>query len=187
MKNIVYLFAYLFISSCSAQKKVIESLKQDIVLFSFSEKNISLSQARYYNENYSIAMNIRYLIGTHYGKFDYTFIKNKKDTMNIKCFCHQEDNLYFKNLKFKKGSFELSFDFPKKYNEQLKKYERQKTYIVGNNIKTTKETQNILFKNSDYEQLRKPNYKDTYFRDLKFLEINLKDTMNVKLEQINKK
>ncbi|CAA0213733.1 hypothetical protein ACE1MK_04970 [Tenacibaculum maritimum] len=184
MKNIVYLFTYLLMSSCSAQKKVIESLKQDIILFNFLEKNISLSQASYYNENYSIAMNIRYLIGMRYGKFDYTFIKNKKDTMNIKCFCRQEDNLYFKNLKFKKGNYKLNFSFSKVYNKKSEKYEKVKSVILGKEIKTTKEIQNILFKNADYEQLKKPNYKDTYFRDLKFLEINLKDTINVKLIQI---
>lgn len=184
MKNIVYLFAYLLISSCSAQKKVIESLKQDIILFSFLEKNISLSQASYYNENYSIAMNIRYLIGTRYGKFDYTFIKNKKDTMNIKCFCRQEDNLYFKNLKFKKGNYKLNFSFSKVYNKKSEKYEKVKNVTLGKEIKTTKEIQNILFKNAIHSPRKASLFEDVYFEDLRFLEIDLKDTINVKLVQI---
>lgn len=184
MKNIIYLFAYLLTSSCSTQNTIIDATKKDIVLFNFSENNISLPQGIYNSENYSVVINDRYLVGSRYGKYNYTLIKNKKDTMNIKCYCGQEENIYFKNLKFTKGNYELSFDFPKKYNSQTKKYERKKTYTFGKHIKTKKETQKILFKNADYKQLRNPKYKNLYFKSLKFIELDINDTVNVNLKKI---
>ncbi len=186
MKNIIYLFIYLLTSSCNAQNIVIDVAKKDVVLFNFSKKNISLSKdiASYRTENFSIAINNRYLIGSRYGKFNYTLIKSEKDTMNIKCYCGQEANIYIKNLKFKKGNYNLSFNFPRIYNEKTKKYEKDKILILGKEIKTTKETQNIVFKNAVYTPLEKKIFKDVYFKNLKFIVIDLKDTTNVKLEQI---
>jgi hypothetical protein len=95
-------------------------------------------------------------------------------------------NYYFKNLEFKKGSYELRIEYTKKYNTKEKRFEKDIKYIFGKEIHTSKEVQNILFKNANYEILRNPKYLDLYFKDLKFIEIDLKDTINVKLKKLDK-
>ena len=118
-----------------------------------------------------------------FGTNKYVFI-HKKDTMKATFFCRQNINYYIKNLKFKKGEYQLKFTFPRKYNSKTKKYELHKKYAFGNEVKTSKEVQSALFKNADYEQLRTPKYKDLYFKDMKFIVIDLKDTLNVKFKKI---
>ncbi|ELY2018409.1 hypothetical protein SL053_002334 [Flavobacterium psychrophilum] len=105
--------------------------------------------------------------------------------MNVKCKCGQERNHFLKNLKFQKGNFELSFDSQKRYNEQTKKYESQINYTLGNQIKTSKKIQNILFKNSYVWWEINGKSKDIYFKDLKFIVIDLKDSINVKIKKID--
>jgi hypothetical protein len=122
--------------------------------------------------------------GYEYGIKIHTFVK-KKDTMNIKCYCGQEYNLYIKNLEFKKGNYELNFDYGRKYNQQTKKYERVENIVSGSQIKTPKEIQNILFKNI-YVPRDKATRQDFLFKDIKFTVIDIKDTLNVKLKEIEK-
>ena len=99
----------------------------------------------------------------------YSFIK-QRDTMNISCRCGQERNYYFKNLGFKKGNYELKFNIPKEST-------------IGSKIETAEEVQNIMFKNT-YLSDENSTQKDKYFKDLKFIEIDLNDTINVKLTEI---
>lgn len=122
--------------------------------------------------------------GSHYFDKKYSFVQ-AKDTMNIKCKCAQEQNLIFENFKFQKGNFELIYDFQKKYNDSIKKYEPKIRYVYGYQIKVSKSVQNILFKNAYPWSEEKNNFKNLYFKDLKFIEIDLKDSTNVKLEKLN--
>lgn len=105
--------------------------------------------------------------------------------MSIKCKCGQERNYFLKNLKFQKGKFNLSFDFSKKYNEQATKYQSQVNYILGNQIKTHKELQSILFRNSYVWGEDNSEFKDIYFKDLKFIAIDSQDSTYVKLKRLD--
>ncbi|ELY2018563.1 hypothetical protein SL053_002493 [Flavobacterium psychrophilum] len=207
MRRIIQIFVIMFFAiSSKAQKTVIETRSKDILFFGFNDENIKLinkPESLYIPDkktyksfdtkyNTEIYNKQRILIisqnwsgyGSHYLDKKYSFIK-EKDTMNIKCKCGQGQNYFFKDLQFQKGAFELSFYFQKKYNEQTKKYESQINYILGNQIKTPSDAQNILFENADYEMLRKPKFKNLYFKDLKFIEIDIKDSINVKLKRLD--
>lgn len=171
-KTIIYFLFNLLILSCSAQKNIIDAQKKDVILFNILTDKTSLYSDFfiYNNGNFNVTMNNWHTIGSRYGKYNYTFIKNEQDTMNIRCFCRQEYNIYIKNLEFKKGHYELKFEMPK-------------NKILGSDIETPIDLQKILFKNT-YVPDEKPIQKDKYFKDLKFVEINLKDTVNVKLTKI---
>ncbi|MET3047018.1 hypothetical protein [Flavobacterium covae] len=193
MKKIIQIFVItFFVISCKAQKIVIETRSKDILVFGFNDENIKLinkpeslyipdkktyksfdtkHNTEIYNKQRILVISQNWSgYGSHYLEKKYSFIR-EKDTMNIKCKCGQERNYYFKNFTFKKGYYELSFTY-------------SKDKIFGSEIKTTKEIQNTLFKNS-YVSDENPTQKDKYFKDLKFIEIDLKDTTNVKLKRID--
>jgi hypothetical protein len=188
-KNVYILIITLIIFSCKAQKKEIEAESKDVFLFNNENQNFSLLNNKY---NETVYKDNDYLIftqnwtgyGSHYFDKEYSFIQ-AKDTMNIKCKCGQEQNHFFKNLKFQKGKFELSYNFPQIYDEQTKKYQSRIDYIFGNKIKTTKKIQSILFKNSYVWWETKGKFKDIYFKDLKFIKIDLNDSTNVKLKKLD--
>nr|WP_315239265.1 hypothetical protein [uncultured Flavobacterium sp.] len=209
MRNLfLCLFLCLFLQSCKGQSIIVDSEKDnDVIIFNLSNYDVSLinlpekhylpDTKRYwetnpkfnteiYSKNKFVIFKQRWQnIGYGYGEKYYNFINSKKDTMNIKCFCPQETNYFFKNLEFRKGKFELSFAFPKKQNEQTKKYESQINYILGNQIKTPQEVQSVLFKNSYVWWETKGEFKNIFFKDLKFVEIDLNDSTNVKLKKLD--
>ncbi len=206
-KLFLFLLTFLFLQSCKGQNIIVDLEKnKDILFFGFNnenvnlvnptKKNYSLDTKKYwetnpklnteiYNKNKSIIFSQKKTgYGSTYLDKEYSFIQNK-DTMSIKCKCGQAVNYFLINIKFQKGKFELNLDFPRKFNEQTKKYESQINYILGNQIKTSKEVQNILFKNSYMWWESKGEFKDFYFKDLKFIEIDLKDTINNKLKKLD--
>ena len=189
-KIILYLILGLF-TTCKAQVEV-NSKQRDILVFQTLTDNVKYesipvkeyipdkkkylkfkrnSNIEVYNKEKLIVISQSWSSygSNHFNKY-YSFIKDK-DTMNITCECGQESNHYFKNLKFKKGNYELSFQL-------------NKEKILGKQIKTPKEVQDILFKNSYIWWDVKGEFKNLYFKDLKFIEIDLKDTINVKLKLI---
>lgn len=205
MKNVIYIILICFVSiSCRAQK-IIETDSKDVLVFEWENDDVQL--AKYYTKIYNEDNTYKATVETSankevfkdkniniitqewkdygYSYFDkkYTFIQ-QKDTMNIYCKCGQFRNYYFRNLEFKKGNFDLNFDFGTQYNEQTKRYEMiRPSIILGSQIENSKDIQNILFKESYFfEEESSP--KNLYFKDLKFYEINLKDTVRVKLIEI---
>ena len=205
MKKIINICCIiLFTFSCKAQDKVIETKSKDVLIFKFKSDNIQL--AKFYSkvhnednsykktiessENKEIYNNSNIIIitqewqgyGSHYFDKEYSFVL-AKDTMNIKCKCGQNKKYFFKNLEFKKGNYELIFEYPKKYNDSTKKIESLIIYVKGKQIRTPKKGQDILFKNTYVSHINS-TLQDTYFKDLKFIEIDLKDTINVKLKLI---
>jgi hypothetical protein len=206
MRKIVYIFAIIFfVISCDAQKTIVETKSKDILVFGFNHDNVNLINipesfyipdkkiyhtidAKYnkevYNKKGLLVLTQNWTgYGSHYIDKKYSFIQNQ-DTMSIACKCGQEQNYFFRNLEFQKGKFELSFTFPKKQNVQTNKYESQINYILGNQIKTPQEVQSVLFKNSYIWWETKGEFKNIFFKDLKFVEIDLKDSINVKLKKI---
>ncbi|WP_106915684.1 hypothetical protein [Chryseobacterium aurantiacum] len=196
MKNIlIIVIINLIFTSCNAQK-VIEATSKDVLVFEFIDGNIQL--AKYYskvynqdnsykktveasenkeifnNKNISIITQNWKPMGSRYYQKKYTFIQ-QKDTMNIYCKCGQEKNYYIKNLEFKRGNYNLSFDNKESQNG-IK-------YITGSDIITMKEMQKTLFKNT-YVPSNETTKRNLYFSDLKFIEINVKDTANVYLQEI---
>lgn len=174
MKKIfVYLFMYLCIQSCHAQKHIFNIKSYDIILLELNNNEVLISkkytETLWSKKKIYLTTSRWRLLGGPYGSY-YVLINSKKDTMNIKCYCGQEENLFFKNLPFKKGNYELTFKTPKEK-------------IFGKKIKTAKEVQNVLFKDT-YVSDKKPVYQDVYFKDIEFYEIDLKDTINVKLKRI---
>ncbi|MEG0928935.1 hypothetical protein [Chryseobacterium sp.] len=196
MKNIlIIVIINLIFTSCNAQK-VIEATSKDVLVFEFINGNIQL--AKYYskvynqdnsykktveasenkeifnNKNISIITQNWKPMGSRYYQKKYTFIQ-QKDTMNIYCKCGQEKNYYIKNLEFKRGNYNLSFD-NKASQDGIK-------YITGSDIITMKEMQKTLFKNT-YVPSNETTKRNLYFSDLKFIEIDVKDTANVYLQEI---
>ncbi|MFV0531967.1 MAG: hypothetical protein ACK5MD_11105 [Flavobacteriales bacterium] len=191
MRGIAYIILTIFtLSSCSAQK-IINAKSKDVLVFNFKKENVILTKfyAKVYNQdgtyktavessenrevnskgNFSIITQDWQALGNHYYQKKYSFVL-EKDTMNISCKCGQERNYYFKNLEFKKGNYELKFEIP---NNRIK----------GSEIETSKEVQKILFKNA-YVPNETPTQQDKYFKDLLFFQVNLEDTINVKLTKI---
>lgn len=172
-KVFVCLFVCLFSQSCQSQKHIFDIKNYDIMLFKLNNDEVlfakKYTEALVTKNNFYLTTSRWKLLGGPYGSY-YILLNSKNDTMNLKCYCGQEENLFLKNLPFKKGNYELSF---KRSNEKK----------LGKEIKMPKEVQNILFKNA-YVSPKKPVYQDVYFRDMEFYEIDLKDTTNVKLERI---
>lgn len=187
MKKIFIYFAVVCVfNSCKSQEKVIDIKSTDIIVFNLKNSNIRLPYLRtiYSDSNIVVINKFWAMPPTNFIKY-YKFISNK-DTMNVKCFCGQEQNLYFTNLTFKKGKYELDFSFPNKYNEKNKNFDYQINYIFGKEIKSPKEVQKILFKNAYPWWESQRHFKDLKFKDLKFIEVDLNDTINVKLKKVEK-
>ena len=91
--------------------------------------------------------------------------------MHIRCDCGQERNYYFKNFEFKKGYYELKI---KELSEEN---------ILGNQINTPNEGQSILFKNA-YVPPDEPVIRDVYFKNLKFREVDVSNTINIQLKKV---
>ncbi|AZA98650.1 hypothetical protein EG359_03065 [Chryseobacterium joostei] len=199
---IYVLIITLIFTSCNAQK-VIETTSKDVLVFEFISGNIQL--AKYYskvynqdnsykktveasenkeifnNKNISVVTQEWKPMGSKYYQKKYTFIQ-QKDTMNIYCKCGQEKNYYIKNLEFKRGNYNLNFELPKD-NKENKASEKDIKYIAGSEIINVKEMQKTFFKNT-YSPSNEPTKRDLYFSDLKFIEIDVKNTANVYLQEI---
>ncbi|MEO8240645.1 MAG: hypothetical protein ABI576_21250 [Flavobacterium sp.] len=183
MKKIFYLLVCLIIYSCKSQN-VVNVKSQDIFIFDFEDDNIkSIQNIIFLKDNLIISSKKWGGVDLGYGNFkkQFEFIKNK-DTMNLKI-KNQYNNLYLKNIQFKKGNYELDF-LPDNYKNRMKILSN---YIKGNQIETTKEVQNIFFNNAFIESTGNPitSNKNLYFKDLKFIEIDLKDSTNVKVIKVN--
>ncbi|MDN3674487.1 hypothetical protein QWY99_15710 [Flavobacterium branchiarum] len=192
MKKITLtLFITLILFSCKAQKRIIETKSKDVILFNiensfFSILNNKYNQNVYSGNDFLIFTQNWTALGYNYFNKEYLLIR-AEDTMNIKCNCGQERNFFFKNLEFQKGNFELIIDYSDRYNNSTKKYENREKYILGKQIRVLKEVQQILFQNtySRWYDIDNPiKSKDLYFKDLKFVEIDLKDSTSVKLKKI---
>jgi hypothetical protein len=177
-ENYLYLLIYLCLYSCKAQNIIVESKSNDILIFNFKEDDIHLLLDKFntplYHNNKLIIFKQRWRgYGTAYIKKYYYFLYKKKDTMHIECNCGQERNYYFKNLEFKEGYYKLRLE------------ELPEENILGSRIKTPIEVQSIFFKNT-YVPPDEPTQRDIYFKNLEFIEVDLKDTINVKIKKVGK-
>jgi hypothetical protein len=186
MKKAVCLlvFIYLFIYSCKAQNRI-DIKKEDIFIFAFKNDNVILGQRVVYSKNNFIIFSKKW--GSEdmgYGNFKkhFKFIQHR-DTMDLE-FSSQYNNLYFKNFIFKKGYYKLDY-LPNNYQ---KRKNMLSTHSRGSRIETPKEVQHMLFKNAFIDATANPEttFKDTYFKDLKFIEIDISDTINVKFKKAEK-
>lgn len=189
----VCLFVCVISYCCKSQSKNVNIREKDILVFNFEindcikginpierisipgkgEFNIQTNNLyEFYKKNKMIIMFQEWdndqMSPSRFSK-KYSFVR-QKDTMTIKSRCGQERNYYFKNLIFQKRNYELSL---KETNEKK----------LGKKIKTLKEIQDILFKGA-YVSDKKPIFQDVYFKDIEFYEINLRDTINVRLARI---
>lgn len=193
MKNFICLFFCLFIiQSCNAQKNYTVDIKRkNLLVFNVLNDDMKLSlRESVYSRNKTIITSTIWAnedMGTGFFMRKFIFIQ-QNDTMNLICnYCGRGGhNYYFKNLKFQKGDYEINYNYSKKYNEKEKRYENDIKYVLGKQIKIPKEVQDVLLTNAFIEFTGNPttSSKDTYFKDLKFIEVDLFDTINVKLERI---
>jgi hypothetical protein len=178
MKKTIYLLipVYLYLSSCKAQNTIVESKSNDILIFNFKEDNIhplldNFNTPLYHNNKLIIFKQKWQSYGTGYIDKYYYFLNKAKDTMHIRCDCGQERNYYFKNFEFKKGYYKLEIK------------ELPKERLSGSQIQTPKEVQSILFKNA-YVPPDEPVQRDVYFKNLKFREIDVSNTINIQLKKV---
>lgn len=204
MRKLIYLILILFFNSCSGQKALLDFKQKDIYVFNFVKKNIksippkekvSIRRASTSNNiDFNIELNTseeiyndknniiqtqkkETNINTNYFEKKFSFIKDK-DTMNINCVCGQNRNYFFKKVKFIKGDFELHVNFPKKYNKLKKIYEEKIPYRFGKDIKASKELKALVFQEGKNEKTK------IKFEKIKFIQLNLNDTANIKLKPL---
>ncbi len=173
MKKYIFISLYVFIFlTCKSQEEVIDVKRSDVIIFNFKSSNVMLIDNGV-NEfidtvNQNVIFKQTWLpYGSLYIDKYYSFIKNT-DTMNIHCIFGQEENLYFKNLEFRKGNYEFRINFGE-------------NKVTGYDI--DKEVQ-IFFKNS-YVYTEEPQiFYDLYFKELKFYEINTEDKNSVQIKRL---
>lgn len=179
-KNIIALFI-IILFSCQTKKQVnvnnsmennnvIDVRGKDIFIIKVNEKGT-------YVTNSSLFSKKMYIQYRKWGGVDFSqkvrglLLKNKTDSMILKCNCKELNNFYFKNVKFKKGYYIV------KINKEFQ--------ITGDEIRGLSKLNNIFFKNT-YSLEEASSIKNVYFKDLKFKLIDFSDTLNVKLIPISK-
>ncbi|ELY2018411.1 hypothetical protein SL053_002336 [Flavobacterium psychrophilum] len=178
MKKFIYLFIYsLLIQSCKSQVIISDLERKNIIVFDFIRNDSRLIGEKSIYSKDELIINSSIWSGEDMGvgnfKREYYFVKNK-DTMSMICgSCGKAGNYYyFKNIEFQKGNYEF-------------KIENRKNRILGKQIKTSREVQNILFRNAYPWWKKNDDFKDMYFKDLQFFQFDIKDTINVKLKKLN--
>ena len=186
MKKATYLpiLIYLSIYSCKAQNGI-DIKKEDIFIFAFKNDKVrSIHNVVYSKNNFIISSQKWSQEDMGYGNFrkHFKFVHNK-DTMNVE-FSSQYKNLYFKNIMFKEGYYKLDY----LSNNYEKRKKMLSTPIKGNQIESPKEVQHILFNNAFIDATANPEttFKNTYFKDLEFIDVDASDTINIKLKKIEK-
>ena len=174
---IILILTALFINSKA--QEVLESYRYDYFIIN-TDNTIESSSAVYNDSNFLLLT-----MGQGWYIYDSRFIKKQiyftqgTDTMQVFCFCFSHTNFYFKNFKFKKGSYFVSFI-------------RDETNIIsGDSIMIPSKFQSIVFRdlialNEQSAVLRKDIIrKDGTINDMKFNIIDFSDTINVKLVPLN--
>lgn len=175
MKKFILLFVIMVVCSCKIQ--TFNPDKQDIIIVDLQNDDASLSDYSLYyipdkkkyipikTGNKQIFKDKNVLVFSQVWISDgmssanmnrnYMFTKDK-DTMSISCDrCGQQRNFHYKNFHFKKGNYILYFA-------------NTENLIKGNKIENLK---NSTFSNN--------------LKKIKFIEVDLSDTINVKLKPIN--
>ncbi|MBF7092545.1 hypothetical protein IUY40_13490 [Flavobacterium sp. ALJ2] len=163
----VYLFTYLFAQSCNAQKDIIKYDMYSYNLIAFMDK-INVTKI---NNEFLKINNIHFVKVRRYSDIPrptYLEFYQKKDTMTLILVYRNTGNLIFENLKFKKGKYKLIIN-----PDGLNRVKLKNEYKVNDEI---------YFENLFDIEIRKR--KDCKLNEVLFYKINLKDTINVKFEQI---
>lgn len=117
MKSYLYLLIYLCLYSCKAQN-VIDIKKEDIFVFAFKNDNVILVQNVVYSKNNFMVSSKKWGaedMGHGNFKKHFKFIRHR-DTMDLE-FSSQYNNLYFKNITFKKGYYKVGY-LPNNYEKR---------------------------------------------------------------------
>lgn len=181
MKNTIILyfsFISLLFQSCKSIS-VLESYNYNYYIFNTAEIK-PLTSIEYKKGKFLLSKTRKanYNFDAYFYKKQFDIVKDK-DTMYIHCFCIDETNIYFKDLKFKKGSYFL--DIQKKLID-----------VNGSDLKVPKKVKSIIF--IDYLTLNpnpastrnKIKRKDILLNDIKFKVLDFSDTLNIKLTSISK-
>jgi len=103
-KVIICLFIICFAQSCKSQNIKKSLNEKDVRVFKFIDKNVFVNSEYIHDGGKFILNQEKNIIPL---PKVYTFYK-KKDTMEIKCFCNYENNIYIDSIKFSKGKFEIN-------------------------------------------------------------------------------
>lgn len=168
MKNLIYILICLFIcESCKSQERAIEY--ENLIIFDIRNQKIKLKdslRSLLIHKNLIFVNDRRYVDIPRAMKI--AFVKDK-DTMNIVLNYGNWGNIYVKNFEFKKGNYHILADIHKNSQKiKLKKEQLPK--------------QNIISKNEYVKEERKR--RDIELKDMIFYEVDLNDTINVKLTEI---
>ncbi|ELY2018136.1 hypothetical protein SL053_002049 [Flavobacterium psychrophilum] len=173
MKKYIYILACILIyQSCKSQEKSLEYEHKNLIIFKDLDPKIKVIDNNM-SEHLLTYKNLTFVKDNKYSDIRYplklSFAKDR-DTMNIIFGYGNGKNVYINSLEFKKGNYQIIVDIysnPKKY--LLKKQEIPKQKIISKNVLIKK------------EHIR----KDIELKDMIFYEVNLKDTINSKIEKQN--
>lgn len=170
MRNFIYILICLFIcESCKSQEKAIEYENENLIIFDIRNQKIKLKdslQVLLIHKNLIFVKNRKYVDIPRPMKL--SFVK-EKDTMNIIFGYGNWGNIYVKNFKFKNGNYQIIANI----NSDSKK-------ILLNRQDIPK--QKIISKNQYFP--KEHTRRDIELKDMIFYEVDLNDTMNVKLTEI---
>jgi len=120
MNKIISFFVLLLLFSCISYQKSLDKNNNPtlyfegyphLIVFSFDKKVESVNRNEILHfENKYIFKGETQVDMIPASKYHFTFVSNKKDTMEIKSILGFSYNYYFSNMKFKKGNYKLVFD-----------------------------------------------------------------------------
>lgn len=180
MKTLKFIKALYLLSlfSCKTEQLTIDYKNYDILFMQFYEKDVKSINNNFYQKKHNLIKGIDYSRDFNPRYKSQIILTKKNDTMKISCQFPERYNYYFKNMKFRKGKYDLQY----KKSLQGLLLEKNIFEIKGENIETSKLIQYILFKNiliSD--SLKRYKQKDVLFKNLKFRVIDFSDTTSIKL------
>ena len=165
----------IIVNSCNAQKDIFDVKYSDVAIHEINQDSITPSfyKKKINNLYVKVIKQIDFPLMKDWSF--YSFIKNN-DTMRVRYKSYKiNDEYYLKDIKFKKGYYEI-------------KFKKEPVKIEGKYINSNKRIGNIIFKNYVNKEVLKEHYdySDIKFKNMKFKFIDFSDTLNVKLIPISK-
>jgi len=181
-KHHIVLIIILFLASCKTKQIILGVKNNDIYFVETKEKNVGVLFSIYNKNNFFIQKRRRSSDMVPRLKSGLRLVQ-KADTMQVFCFCSQENNYYFKNIDFKKGVYFINFLNGSPHASVNKNINE----LAGWEIKSPRSVHNILFKNTLIHTLEEGySHENLSFNDIKFKVIDFSDTINIKLIPITK-
>lgn len=165
MNKLINIFVCLFIISCIPQKNIVNKTKHSILYIEDHRHLIAFRFNNFVSNRNSIINNkkLKVFIGGDQvdmlsaGKYEFIFISENNDTMNVKSILNFNYNYYFDDIKFKKGSYKLEYNIYDRNDKRVLKGER--VFSRNEALLNTK----IVFFSRDY--FSQETFKDTIFND----------------------